>query len=381
MKCDRLVRRLSRRHGRTEANILPLALLGLLVVVYIGTGTPNSSVSTSTENAMSAPEKTIYKRKEPFDKVLPLPQYNALATVSLDNALTRLDLADDKIRFTRIAKDFVRYVSDGEFMFTQPVSESQIAYAQNRIVILFDVSRKEHRSYLICETFEESIVRFHHIGDGQFLILVQTLINDLGRARYTLKKYRIDFEHYEQVAELALERGQDPYVSGSGIFVFSRDSIDAYDIDLAPTEHPVTTFRKYLKGPSGEALSKASIDDIVVHPTLPVAIIDLAGDKLLFRWEGEEAPLLFELPWGDAGFFTLSPDENWLSYWIDDMKSATLMAVRFNPEVPGYFDPPITLGEFEEMPYSTAMTWMPAPLAYALVDENNDRVIQWVLEP
>jgi hypothetical protein len=381
MKCDRLIRSLSRRHGGTEANIFPLALLGLLVVVYIGSGTPESSVSTSVDNAMSVPDKTIYKRKEPFDKVLPLPQYNALATVSLDNSLTRLDLAGNKIRFTRIAKDFVRYVSDGEFIFAQPVSDSQIAYAQSRVVILFDLARKEHRSYLICETFEESIVGFHHIGDGQYMILVQTFINDLGRARYTLKKYQIDFDHYEQVAELALERGQNPFVTRSGIFVYSPDSMNAYNLDLLPVEHPVTTFREYIRGPGSEALSKASIDDIVVHPTLPVAIIDLAGDKVLFRWEGDEAPLVFKLAWGDAGFFSLSPDNNWISYWVDDMSSASLLAVRFNPEAPSYFDPPIALGEFEEMPYSTAMTWMSAPLAYALIDEKNDRLIQWVFEP
>jgi hypothetical protein len=89
---------------------------------------------------------------------------------------------------------------------------------------------------------------------------------------------------------------------------------------------------------------------------------------------------LFELSWGDAGFFTLSPDENWLSYWTVDLKSARLMAVRFNPEQPSYFDPPVALGEFEEMPYSTAATWMPAPLAYVVIDTNEDRLIQWVFE-
>jgi hypothetical protein len=80
-------------------------------------------------------------------------------------------------------------------------------------------------------------------------------------------------------------------------------------------------------------------------------------------------------------FLAFSPDGKWLLYWKNDGDSRQLMAHKINPANWDFLEhPAIHLGTFNRIIGNNAVTWMPEPMSYILIDEQKELLYQWIFE-
>ena len=313
-----------------------------------------------------------------------MPMTNTVCTNSIDNALTLMELGDRKIKYTQLAKDFLGNVDSGEFEFLPPLSAEMIAYAQQRAIILFDLQKKRHKMHLLYTSFEESISDAFYNGDNIFYILLERFVdpnNSTLPPDYFVQKFFIDFNQAQLKKEIKIDKHGGFFLNnGNNIFVGNEKKVVVYDLNLNQISHPLSMFFE-----SRKLQNRIKVVGLMVHPEHPFAIlVEMIWDTgatrtTLIDWRKKEIAVS-QLDMGDIGILKLSPDYRWMTYWRTNAKDEQLFTVKINPDNWDFMDRPVILGTFNRVITHNAVTWMPKPLSYILIDDQKELLYQWIFE-
>jgi hypothetical protein len=347
-----------------------LALASALVYSACGPMSSTTAQKKGGESIMKPIkiEQTTLAIQKGVTQIMPSPQPDTLLTLSLNDALTLLVVRPDGIEYRELARDFLRYVSDGEFIFLPPISNTVVGYTQFRRVVLFNLESHQPSTHLICDDLGDSIADAHFHGGSTFYIVLRRFSDGSLEPKYILRKYSIDWQNIQLQQELPLPSGAGIAYRQDTIFVHNQAGVLAYNPDLKETSHPLTDFIRE---------TELKPEALFVHPDQSFAIVREGSALSVIDWRKKAT----RIPLGntDAKWFDASPDGNWLIYWTSSSQESLLFALRVNPESISFLDPPILLGRFTEMPMQISRAWVPNPQSYAAIDLPKQQLLLWRL--
>jgi outer membrane protein assembly factor BamB len=360
-----------------------------------------------------------------IDHIFAVPEPNAIGTNDLDNAVKVLTFKpDNELEEKTIKKDFLEMVSGPfDFRFLPVVSDEEIAYSQTRGFIIVNVKKKD----VAIHTIEWKALTGSDIGNVAILDgKTKTFVFEMwGESPYSgenskvLRVLRFTNDKMDTLGERPagvrkLSYTEPWFVYNGTIFIYtdSTTKLEAFDANFKPVRHALAEAFNALK-------SFRSMLEIVVHPTLPFAILvevgkfpdlaklqekfkhlppiaqDAATEPFykeanrhvlyLFRWTHPDEkqrllPIVSDVYsiWdsykpGSYSNFTFSPDGKWLVFRDETGASnnPNFMAVPISEKKdPLYLGKPINLGRVmrKESTGPTGTAWATGPTAFVMSD-------------
>ncbi|QSQ27966.1 hypothetical protein JY651_03645 [Pyxidicoccus parkwayensis] len=334
----------------------------------------------------------------PWNRVallMPAPVPDAVACISLDDKLWLIELKGEKPRAVEVDDDYVEQVSGGELHAMTPLP-GQLAYLQTRGLILYDLKWQKAQSWIVANSLEEAAARGEWVTREPMVVAVELedtshYVTD-DRTDYRLRTFRLQGE--KRVALGAVELGSVKnavsWDAGAGLVAVQKPGagLELYGPELGKPlpEHPLAL-----------ALKKLSVDGLTVqslrlHPARPVALMALGRETQARGPEGREpeAPGVWRVAWGaeasapvrlaryatgeTATINALSPEDDWVSYTLEDTTKRQLYAQQVGA-TPGK---PLALGA---MPVSgVELLWTGGTTSLVMYDAGKDALTLWRLE-
>lgn len=275
--------------------------------------------------------------KDPFTDIFSIPVENAVATNSLNNAITLLRFNQDKIEYDEVRRDFIDGVGSGDKFYPGIFSDQWTGYTRTRGFLLFNLKDKSFANYIPIESGDELFTNVNIFDKAKFQFVFQKY-----QAFYEEGKRVLQIIEFHQngsfkiISELPAGKHSIGYlepwaVHDKTVFLYNNDSVKlfAYDAYFKPVNNPfcdvfnrIQNFRR--------------LDQLVMHPTLPIAILVEIDRKVrdnyrvwLVRWEHPDpdrqvTELLFrdisissgkpEIEGLTRSDFQFSPDGKWLVF-------------------------------------------------------------------
>ncbi|MBN1980594.1 MAG: hypothetical protein JW795_03625 [Chitinivibrionales bacterium] len=351
-------------------------------------------MNTSANKGFNTPGllPEIYGVEGIVQDFFPVNRKQALATTSLENSMGYLVFKDQTLVFERVLSDYFEDVSGGEQRYMDTVFNQIAGYSQERRFIQFDFLNRSFKKQAITRDSNEYIEQVQ-VVDWQ----KKQFIFELWHAFYDenkkfLRIIDLSDDSVKTKAELQigfyspLDMVKNWTLHGHIIIVYGGTAIDALNLDLKPTSHPILDYFRRYKNPF------VDIQQIAVHPLLPFAVfVDIIGtadgssivNKLwLMRWNHPkpEEVLVENYPLGrsivrsvplSADFFIskvfFSPDGTRLIVVDTTEQYAQFVAFTVKPDEEKFLGPPLLLGGMasEESPVY-AMSWILDPLSFVV---------------
>jgi hypothetical protein len=375
--------------------------------------------------ALVPPE--IYCPGEEIRYIFAVPKNNTIGTNELNNAITLLEFKNsEELEQHVVKKDFMEMVTGPfDFRFLPVWSAKEIAYSQSKGFLLVNLQDKKVEIHTISPGMYAGDIENVAVIDGAKRTFVLEVLssngNDYGENwdDKTLKVIQFSNDTFSVLAEHPAGKKTSAYtepwfVYDKKIFIFndSTTKLEVFDEQFKSVNHPIAeSFNKNRVG-------FRSMQEIVIHPTLPFALIVEQGkpptkDKLnaadalpesecdkarsliygdferktlyLFRWTEPDpkkqfVPLLSVAgsiwnsynPTNSYSDFTFSPDGKWVIFRdkTEGSDNPIFVTVPISTNNTLYLGKPIKLGKVLRQdaigPKGTA--WTTNPTAFVMSD-------------
>ncbi len=347
--------------------------------------------------APAAPVKTPF----PFAwnqvaMLLPAPVPDAVAVITLDDKLWRLELGGDKPRPVEVDEDYLEQVSGGELRAMPPPMKGQLAYLQTRRLVMYDLQWEKARTWSVAGSLEEVSVRGSWVSREPLVAAVEledtTHYTSEDRIDFRLRTWRLEGEKRVAVGSLELGSvvGAVKWDAGAGLVAVQRPAaaLELYGPDLGKPqpEHPLALALRKL------AVDGLSVQSLRLHPARPVALVALGRERFMGNGEKKppEDPGVWRVAWGAeaaapvrlARYATgetlsigaLSPEDDWGSYTLEGGGRTHLYAQQVGP-APGR---PLALGVVPES--GVELLWTGGTTSLVMYDAAKDVLTRWRLE-
>ncbi|MBC2695370.1 MAG: hypothetical protein HF982_08870 [Desulfobacteraceae bacterium] len=321
----------------------------------------------------------IFPLKEDIYHIFAVPEYNAIGTNDLDNAITLLRFQKDKIQYDLRAKNFLKQVSGGGLRFLPVFSKNTIGYAQTRRFVLFNIKKNTHKRYTISKDMSDypEKVAIIDAKKKHFLIEITHYKSDYDDSCDRILQL-IDFGSEKEKVLSSVKLGERDLwtVLDKTIFVYFRNNLRAMNINFEPIEHPFVSLFNNKKETFG------FLTQLKMHPSLPFAVfVELKGKRYkstlcMASWakntSDKDQPFITKLVTCKAYNLEYSPDGKWLIFKDSTHKPAKYYLMSVDPELPYFLGEPMLLGEVDQR-FSSA--WISNPLSFVVSEL--DKLIKW----
>jgi hypothetical protein len=373
---------------------------------------------------------SIYCPEDYMDNIFAVPDKNAIGTNDIDNALSLLQFkSDSELDRKVVKKDFMEMVTGPfEFRFLPVWSTEEIAYSQTRGFLIVNIPKKNVEIYTVCPGIDDEIGGLSVLDPIThafvFEILkpyaaIQGFKKILRLVSFEKDTFTILSEHPAGMKSFGYSEPWFVYQNRIFIYNDSTTTINAFDGNFNPVSHPLSiVFNEHNN-------NFRCLKEIVVHPTLPVAIIiemgkdadDSKFDSLpaeeaikllkplyeeisrltlyLFRWTHPDpkqrlVPLLSTAgslwngynPANAYSSFTFSPDGKWVVFrdGSESSSNPVFVAVPIDAKNPLILGKPIKLGKTTRQGSTgpTGTAWTTEPTAFVMCD--GAALYRWVLD-
>ncbi|MBN1758571.1 MAG: hypothetical protein JW863_09650 [Chitinispirillaceae bacterium] len=374
----------------------------------------------------------IYCPEDYMDNIFAVPEKNAVGTNDIDNAVSLLHFkSDTEIGRKVVKKDFMEMVTGPfEFRFTPVWSDKGIAYSQSKGFLLIDIPSKQVSIHTICPGIYQGEIGNFSILNGLKQLFVFEILKSAGEnekkllqvIQFTDDTFNILAEHPAGMKTTVYTEPWFTYRNNILIYNDSTTSLETYDEKFNPTNSA-------LAQDFNENKNKfRCMQEIVIHPTLPFALIIEKGkwpekEKLakadslpreerrkirnalyseearltlyLFRWTHPDPkqrliPLLSSAgsiwnsynPQNAYSDFTFSPDGKWVVFRdkSESSDNPVFVAVPIDENNPLLLGKPVKLGKTmrEGSTGPTGTAWTTEPTAFIMCD--GLLLHRWVLD-
>jgi hypothetical protein len=393
---------------RPSRKDLAVLFAGLILFLGFLRGCPDNTLSKKEIKEMKAQYLLEYGKppalwpitvglKEECD-IFSVPEENAVATNSLNNAITLLRFDKDKVGYDELRKEFIDGVGSGDKFYPGIFSDQWTGYTQTRGFLLFNLKDRSFADHIIIKPSYEWITNVGTINGDKKEFLFQVCRADEKRF---LRIMEFDGKGgFKQISEL--QAGPHPVgyiepwaIQNETIFVYNNESIKitTYDINFKPVPHPFCELFNSMK-------NFRCLGELAIHPSLPFALLvenDTNENRVwLARWNhpdkdkrlieliGQKISVLSGMPPKKdflCSKFQFSPDGKWLVF-RDNSESSdnplfVAMPIDGTQEMP--LGKPHILGKVMRengRPKSTA--WITKPLSFVVCD--GQVLYKWELE-
>jgi hypothetical protein len=332
--------------------------------------------------------------KEECD-IFSVPEENAVATNSLNNAITLLRFDKENVGYDELCKDFIDGVGSGDKFYPGIFSDQWTGYTQTRGFLLFNVKDRSFADHIIIKPSYEWITNVGTINGKKKEFLFQVCRSDEKRF---LRIMEFDGKGgFKQISEL--QAGLHPVgyiepwaIQNETIFVYNNDSIKiaAYDINFKQVQHPFCDLFNHIE-------HFRCLDYMIIHPILPFAVLvetnreERSGYKVwLARWNHPDPDQRFVELLGQnlsilspksnlkglkCSDFEFSPDGKWLVFRDNSKRvphhvenpTFVAMPVDGTQEMP--LGKPQILGKvMRENGRPTSTAWITKPVSFVVCD-------------
>jgi hypothetical protein len=371
-----------------------------------------------------------YCAGDEISNVFAVPRDNMVGTNDLDNALKLLEFKNDNdLEQHVIKKNFLEMVTGPfEFRFLPVWSDKEIAYSQSKGFIIADIQNKKVEIHSISRGIYTGDIENIAVLDAPNRIFVleidkpyakvQGFKKHLQVIRFENDTFTVMAEHFAGVKTQAYTPPWFVYQKKIFIYNDSTTQLEVYDENFTKTVHPIANAF------NNNQVAFRCMKEIVIHPTLPMALIieqgkwptdedlnkfkslkpmelDKATDPIfnearrqtlyLFRWnEPDEKKQFIPLlsvagsiwnsynPVKEMSELTISPDGKWLVFRDGSMRGNDLnssdnpvfVAVPINEKKSLYLGKPVKLGKVirEDATGPEGTSWTTKPTAFVMCD-------------
>jgi hypothetical protein len=366
--------------------------------------------------------------------IFAVPEHNMVGTNELDNAVKLLEFKkDEQLKMHTVKKDFMEMVTGPfEFRFLPVWSDKEIAYTQSKALLIINIPEKKVEIHTISPGLYTGHIENLAVLNIEKRIFVFEIDNpdaEVQGFEKILKVIQFTNETFSVLAEHPAGKKTMTYtepwfVYDKNIFLYNdrTTKIEAYDETFKTIKHPLADEF------NNNQVEFRCIREIVIHPTLPFALIveqgkwptkeqlvkfdslpedaqDSAREALykegrrtslyLFRWKEHDVKNQFIPLLSIAGSiwnsynpvnsycnFTFSPDGKWVVF-RDETESTdkpNFVAVPVSTDNPLYLGKPLKLGKvLRTDAYETrSSAWATKPLAFIVSD--GKVLYRWELE-
>ncbi|MGD9202645.1 MAG: tetratricopeptide repeat protein, partial [Chitinispirillia bacterium] len=99
----------------------------------------------------------IYGLKKTIFHIFPIPRDYSVGTTDIKNSFTCLSFVKNKVKYTTILRNYLKYVSGGKMNLLPTYSDNTVGYAQETRFILFDLKTKEFEKHTIFPNPDEEM--------------------------------------------------------------------------------------------------------------------------------------------------------------------------------------------------------------------------------
>jgi len=206
--------------------------------------------------------------------IFSVPVENAVGTNCLNNAITLLRFNKDQIEYDEVSRDFINGVGIGDKKYPGIFSDSWVGYTQTRGFLLFNLRDKSFARSVPIQSGNEYFTDVAAFDGNKMTFLFQVCREYFEDGKRFLKILEFDGKGgFKQISELQAGPHKIGYlepwaIQNKTIFVYNNDSvkITAYDINFKQVRHPFCDVFNSIK-------NFRCLDQMVIHPTLPVAIL------------------------------------------------------------------------------------------------------------
>lgn len=319
--------------------------------------------------------------------VMPTLQPGAAALILFDETLRLLTLGESSAQTSKVAKHYLQQVSGGTLQAVTPaLLPDTAAYLQSRLLVLFDLARREPQVHLAADHVKENPVsaRWLSVAPRRVALLVRDLTNYLDTDTVDFRLRVLDLGGREAETVGQLEMGTDGnfvWDAGHGVLAVRKgNGVLVYGPALdKPLDHPLT------RSLGAMLATGLRLDRLRLHPTRPLAVFSVAalnpsaqvqGGIWRASWEDPEAkeaklePLALLSPLEKVQLGEFSPEGGWLTY----TQVAPGPARLFAQQVVDTRGPAFELGKIED---TKALLWTREPLALSAVAPGRQLVTRW----
>jgi len=375
----------------------------------------------------------IYGLKKIVYYIFSIPVDNSIGTVDIDNGLMSISFEEDKLKYTMIRKNYLRYVSGGKMILLPALPDDVIGYAQESRFVLFNIKDKTFEKYLILDHYnldhyneelskvmvldwEKRHFIFEHLrlcdeseakehedcyeegGDGEphNMKIVRVLELRDGNVKLISKNKISPLDPYNDYPKNWIAHDKKIVVYKNYYDDQHKADIEVYDYLLNDTSHPLVDILRT------NAKKIGFIWQILIHPTLSFAVVrggyepsvDVFRSRLfLIRWDEEkvEDQIIPYFPYDKTitksnvkDFFLdemqFSPDGRW--FVIKDGSARKeghfFIAMFVDPDNLMYFGQPQLLGRHLGNAESISTAWAENPLSFVACYGNT--LYRWELD-
>jgi hypothetical protein len=362
--------------------------------------------------------------------VFAVPRDNMVGTNELDNAIKLLEFkSDSDLSQHVIKKNFLEMVTGPfEFRFLPVWSDKEIAYSQSKGFVIADIQNKKVEIHTISRGIYTGDIENIAVFDAQkrtFVIEINPHAAGMGNYEKILKVIRFEndtlvslSEHFAGIKTLVYTPPWFVYQKKIFVYNDSTTKLEVFNENFEQSTHPIASvFNR-------NQVAFRCMKEIIVHPTLPCALIIEKGkpptkEKLaaadalpdpedekarkiiydevfrhtlyLFRWQEQDekkqlVPLLSVAgsiwnsynPVKEMSQLTFSPDGKWLVFRDGSMRGNDLnsninpvfVAVPISEKKPLYLGKPVKLGKVirEDATGPEGNAWTTNPTAFVMCD-------------
>lgn len=253
-----------------------------------------------------------FSNSAPVGNIMEAPVDGAVATIDLNNALSLLHFeSGDKCGVTTVKRDFLEIVTGPyQYRFTRNYSRTELAYTMTRGLAIAKVPERRVDTYTIIEGLSGWVERFEPLNPrkGSFVFMRETLTDALLVTKRTLLARRFAFGKQVEIGQIEAGRSDEQrawLVFDDHLFLFDNlhRRLDVFTDELVPTRHP------FADAFNEVAHAFPAVTQIVVHPSLPVAVMMMRGPEDPARPAGE----------------VRLPQTVWVLRWAEAIKEARLV--------------------------------------------------------
>jgi hypothetical protein len=365
----------------------------------------------------------MYSPGNYISHIFAVPKNNTVGTNELNNAITLLEFKNSEELEQRVVKkDFMEMVTGPfKFRFLPVWSDKEIAYSQSRGFLIVNISEKMVEVHTIIPGIDDEIENVAVLDGEKRIFVLEIISNAAGIGNYDKILRVIQFTNgsFSVLAEHPAGKKTSAYtepwfVYDKKIFIYndSITKLEVFDEQFKSINHPIAVaFNKNQVG-------FRCMQEIVIHPTLPFALIveqgkwpteeqlskfdsltgtalDKATDVLfneanrltlyLFRWTEPDpkkqfVPLLSVTgsiwnsynPANRYSDFTFSPDGKWVIFRdkTEGSDNPVFVTVPISTNNPLYLGKPIKLGKVlrQDAIGPEGSAWTTNPTAFVMSD-------------
>ncbi len=322
--------------------------------------------------------KKPFRAREFFSVSVP----NSIGAVDTDKNITFISLKSKDLVFDDKKKDILLDFEGEDILFVPSFSPDIVGYAQTRIFTMLDLKTNKSKRYNIWQGTDNVISKVDVLDPNNNIFafdIDSSVDSEVVEGHKTLLLSQIGKGGSQHlIASRHIEPDVKWVVQNSKLVLLNTKRIMFLDKKLAPSELKLT------KALNRKKPKLTTVDDFVVHPSLPFAVIvdvkekaDKSGRQYkawLAIWHQKEPIFIRTYMGSEIAELEFSPDGKWMIFVHEQKNINQYYAARINKQPP-YIGSIRLLGSAE---YTEATTWIANPTSFVVAE--NDKLRVWDLD-